>query len=167
VAKIVEVGEPPEPPPVADPTPPAPLPGLDPIPPPPATGPILPLADTKGLWGATLKLLKLDPNRLPFQPKASGGHIPGVGQAVTYSVVKTVVVPADPSTCEAEHALPMPEATGGDSYVPPVVTTVGVKKQVKHKEPEPVLTLFDTKLPLGGIPVVINVLTTVTVALAG
>jgi hypothetical protein len=93
--------------------------------------------------------------------------MPGVGQAVIYSVVKIVVVPADPNACEVKHALPVPVATGGDSYVPPVVTTVGVKKQVKHKEPEPVLTLFNAKLPLGGIPVVINVLTTVTVALAG
>jgi hypothetical protein len=104
---------------------------------------------------------------LPFQPKPSGGHIPGVGQAVTYSVVKTVVVPADPNACEAEHAPPVPVATGGDSYVPPPVTTVGVKKQVKHNEPEPVLSLPGGKLPLGGNPVVNNVLTTVTVALAG
>ena len=51
--------------------------------------------------------------------------------------------------------------------MPPPVTTVGVKKQVKHKEPEPVLTLPEARLPLGGTPVVTNVLTTVTVALAG
>lgn len=57
--------------------------------------------------------------------------------------------------------------TGGDSYVPPPVITVGVKKQVKHREPEPVLTLPVARLPLGGSPVVMSVLTTVTVALAG
>lgn len=51
--------------------------------------------------------------------------------------------------------------------MPPPVTTVGVKKQVKHKEPEPVLSLPEAKLPLGGNPVVTNVLTTVTVALGG
>jgi hypothetical protein len=49
VAKIVEVGEPFELPPAPEPMPPEPLPGLDPIPPPLATGPILPLADTKEL----------------------------------------------------------------------------------------------------------------------
>jgi hypothetical protein len=58
--------------------------------------PIPPLMDAKGLWGAKLKLLKLVPNIIPSQPKPSGGHMPGVGQAVTYSVAKTVVVPTDP-----------------------------------------------------------------------
>ena len=51
--------------------------------------------------------------------------------------------------------------------MPPPVITVGVKKHVKHKEPEPVLSLPGGKLPLGGSPVVVSVLTTVTVALAG
>lgn len=107
-------------------------------------------------------LLKLEPNSVPPQPKPSGGHMPGVGQAVTVSVVNTVVVPTELEDW-AEHAPPVLVAT----FVPPPVTTVGVKKQVKHREPEPVLSLPEAKLPLGGSPVVTNVLTTVTVALAG
>jgi hypothetical protein len=67
------------------------------------------------------------------------------------------------------HALllPVPLCTGGDSIVAPPVTTVGVKKQVKHKEPEPVLSVPVVRLALGDVPVVISVLTIVTVALAG
>lgn len=93
--------------------------------------------------------------------------MPGVGQAVTVSVVKTVVVSTEPDA-GAEHTLPLPVPvfTGGDSKLPPPVITVGVKKQVKHKEPDPVLSLPVAILPLGGTPVVMYVLTTVTVALA-
>jgi hypothetical protein len=77
--------------------------------------PIPPFADAKEVWGDKLKLLKLVPNNVPSQPKPSGGHMPGVGQAVTYSVVKTVVVPTDPGVWEVEHAPAVAETTGGDS----------------------------------------------------
>lgn len=59
---------------------------------------VLPIIEGEELWEATLKLLKLLPNKVPPQPKPSGGHIPGVGQAVTISVVKIVVVPTEPET---------------------------------------------------------------------
>ena len=41
--------------------------------------------------------------------------MPGVGQAVTYSVVKTVVVPRDPDAWGAEHTPVVAVFTGGDS----------------------------------------------------
>lgn len=118
-----------------------------------------------------LKLLKLEANIELPQPKPSVGHIPGVGQAVTISVVKMVVVPAEPVAC-AEHAapVPIPELVPVGIAGGPVgssVTTIGVRPHVKHKEPDPVLSDPFVPLETGGCPVVTIVLMMVTVALPG